>query len=139
LSTVDRATLERLWEYFRQGNGGLPFKVEPGSRLPRAVSGTTFSLLHGDIDKIVRLWELKLRVSALPECQGAPLFFMGEELGGENLPLDASTLQDTRLAKRVPLTEAVRARRSQEGTKEHLLFQRLRALLGGRASRRSGR
>ena len=135
LSTIDRATLEQLWDYFRQGNGGLPFKVEPGSRLPRAVSGTTFSLLHGDIDKIVRLWELKLRLSAHPKCRGAPLFYMGEELGVENLPLEPSMLQDTRFVKRVPLTQAMKARRLHEGTKEHRLFQRLRALLGGRTAK----
>jgi amylosucrase len=137
LSTVDRPTLERLWDYFRADGGGLPFKVEPGGQLPRAVSGTTYSLLHGDIEKIVRLWELKLKLAATPKCRGTPLFYMGEELGVENLPLDASTRHDTRFTKRVPLTRELKARRLQPGTKENGMFQRLRALLAGRNWRQS--
>jgi amylosucrase len=132
LSTVDRPTLQRLWDYFRAEGGGLPFKVEPGGALPRAVSGTTYSLLHGDIDKIVHLWKLKLQLAANPKCKGAPLFYMGEELGVENLALDASTRHDTRFTKRVPLTREMKARRLQPGTKENRLFERLRALLAAR-------
>jgi amylosucrase len=133
LSLVDRPTLQRLWNYFQAEGGGLPFKVEPGGHLPRAVSGTTYSLLHGDIDKIVRLWELKLQLAANPKCKGTPLFYMGEELGVENLALDASTRHDTRFAKRVPLTRDLKARRLHLGTKENRLFERLRALLAARA------
>jgi amylosucrase len=135
LSTVDRPTLQRLWNYFRAEGGGLPFKVEPGAELPRAVSGTTYSLLHGDIGKIVRLWELKLSLAANPKCPGTPLFYMGEELGVENLPLDASTSHDTRLAKRVPITRDLKARRREPGTKENRLFERLRALLASARDR----
>lgn len=134
LSTVDRATLQRMWDYFRVDDGGLPFKVEPGGHLPRAVAGTTYSLLHGDIDKIVRLWELKLRLANHPTCRGTPLFYMGEELGVENLALDASTRHDTRFAKRVPLTREMKARRHLAGTKEQRLFERLRKLLAARAT-----
>jgi hypothetical protein len=130
---VDRPTLQRLWNYFQAEGGGLPFKVEPGGHLPRAVSGTTYSLLHGDIDKIVRLWELKLQLAANPKCKGTPLFYMGEELGVENLALDASTRHDTRFAKRVPLTRDLKARRLHPGAKENRLFERLRALLAARA------
>lgn len=133
LSTVDRETLERLWAYFRAEGGGLPFKVEPDGRLPRAVSGTTYSLLHGDLDKIIRLWRLKLRLATHPKCKGTPLFYMGEELGVENLPLDASTRHDTRFTKRVPLARERKARRLQPGTKENRLFERLRALLAARS------
>jgi amylosucrase len=132
LSTVDGVALSKLWDYFRAGGAGLPFKQEPGSPVPRAVSGTTFSLLHGDVETLFRLWSLKLRMAAHPACLGTPLFYMGEELGLENLAIDSATLRDTRFVKRVPLTLEAKARRLCEGTKEHRLFQHLRALLANR-------
>ncbi len=135
LEALDDATSERLWRSFRTGSGGLPFRFEPGSPYPRGVSGTTFSLLHGDVEKITRLWEHKLRLAADARCTGTPLFYMGEELGVDNLPahtLSAEELADSRFIKRVPLTHELKARRQRAGTKEHELFGILRTLLARR-------
>ena len=88
-----------LFHHYRE-SGGLPFRFGPHDSFGRGIAGTTYTLLRGDVRRILLLWKLQLTLG------GTPLFYMGAELG---LPNDLSYLAhpeqaaDSRFVKRIAL------------------------------------
>lgn len=107
-----------LYKFFK-ANGGVDFRIRSDQDYSEGISGTTYSLLGGDINAIKLLWYLKAALG------GTPLFYMSEELGTENdlsFRDDPVKRDDSRFVKRVPITDKMRARRLEAGTKEATLF-----------------
>ena len=128
LEIVDEATATEMAGYFL-ARGAVPFRQSSDREYPRGVSGTTFSLLGGDVRRVLLLWQLKLSLG------WTPLFSMGEELGVENDPgyrLDPRRREDSRWVKRVALSEALKRRREEAGTMEAYLYQNLKRWIAWR-------
>ncbi|MEK8018576.1 MAG: alpha-amylase family glycosyl hydrolase [Candidatus Parabeggiatoa sp.] len=128
LEMLEKPIANTLTESFLN-NGCQPFRQIKGESFPRGISGTTFSLLQGDLRKIRLLWQLKLSLG------WTPLFYMGEELGVENdlsYQQDPIRCQDSRFVKRVPLTEDRKNRRHQKGSKEYQWYHTLKDLISWR-------
>lgn len=90
----------------------------------RGVSGTTFSLLRGDVRRILLLWQIKLSIG------WTPLFYMGEELGQENddsYKFDAEVCMDSRFCKRVPML--FKDERHRPGSVQSYLYYALSGMI----------
>jgi amylosucrase len=128
LEMLDAETAKKMANYFLD-NGNLPFRQRQNEDFPRAISGTTFSLLQGDLKKIRLLWQLKLSLG------WTPLFYMGEELGVENdlsYQKDPIRCKDSRFVKRVALTEERKNQRHQIGSRESTWYNTLKELIAWR-------
>jgi amylosucrase len=128
LSHVDEALRKQLVEYFDAG-GNLRFRQFKEKDVPRGVCGTTFSLLRGDMRRILLLWQLKLSIG------WTPMFYMGEELGVENdlsYQQDPARCRDSRFVKRVALSRDKKDRRHQIGSSESYLYYSVKELIAWR-------
>jgi len=116
-----------LFHHYRE-SGGLPFRFLSQDSFGRGIAGTTYTLLRGDLRRILLLWKLQLTLG------GTPLFYMGAELG---LPNDLSYLAnpeqapDSRFVKRIALgakwtDRRVKDQASTEGYLYHQLARWLR-------------
>lgn len=125
ISELDEETAIILYKYFLK-NKGLPFMLKEGKPYSGAVSGTTWSLLNGNKDLILLLEAVKLTIG------GIPMFYMGEELGVENdesYKNDPSKKDDSRFIKRIAIADKLRERRNIPGTKENILFSKIKELI----------
>lgn len=122
LEFADQKTAEELSTYFLD-SGCAPFRHLNNEDFLRGISGTTFSLLRGDLRKILLLWKLKLSLGWIP------MFYMGEELGisnNENVDNNGPFQNDSRNIKRYQMSAELKKRRHKRGTLEAYLFQNLR-------------
>ncbi len=107
----------------------MPFRQLAYEDFPRGIAGTTFTLLRGDVRRILLLWQLQLSLG------WTPLFYMGAELGIANdmsYQDDPARRADNRFVKRVPLDDARKMRRHDVGSKEAYLFHNLQTMIAWR-------
>ncbi len=117
---------------------GIPFRFKPKiDKYGNAVSGTKWSLLGGDIakggkDKSVVVKKIMLMNAFKLSVGGIPQFYQGEELGlSNNYAYKDNPIKkmDSRFIKRLEITDKMRQKRKQEGTRENEIFNKLKKLI----------
>lgn len=112
---------EQLFNYYVE-SGGLPFRFNDQDTFGRGICGTTYTLLRGDLRKILLLWKLQITLGS------TPLFYMGAELGVpndlsyQNNPEQAT---DSRFVKRVALGTDWTDRINNPASTESYLYHQL--------------
>jgi amylosucrase len=99
LEMLSDSDAEQLFHYYIE-SGGIPFRFRPEDTFGRGISGTTYTLLRGDLRRILLLWKLQSTLGS------TPLFYMGAELGLPNdlsYQADKDRASDSRFVKRIPL------------------------------------